>query len=658
MDTSVGTVSREERPAAHAAPHRSPLPGGVAGALAALPTALALVLLLLVSTSRGAFLLRDWGPLAIFILITLAVAGASRPLRGGPLIAVGALWAFAVYTLLSALWGESPGHAVEGGARNLLYAGLFTLPVLTMPDRHLARRLSAGLVAGLAAVVLITYFNVLADGASMYLAGRLDDPVGYRNGTAALLGIAFWPLVCVTAVRQTPAALRALTFGVAVMALGLAFATQSRGVVLGFVVGGIVAVVLGPERVRRTWLGLLATAAIFVISDRLLVPYDTFVAERVQRAEEIRAAAEALGLVSLVAVVVMFVLALLDGGLRVSAGSMRAIRGVAIGALAVLAIGGVVTLTARVGDPVDYVSEKLDEFGTGETAAPVPGQSRITTTSGPRSALWKVAVKEWEAHPAIGVGEGSYLFGYYRQRTAERNVSDPHSLVLKTLAELGLVGAALFLAFLAGLAFCLLRGLRRLPYDSRRWMSALAAGATVLLAQATVDWLWIIPALTGFALMCAGLGVALATAPETAPPPVRRPLWRRLPSLAPLAAAVLVALLFLSDYQVRKARKVAETSVAEQLSAARTAARLDPFALTPRYLEAGALESAGRVKAARQVLRDAIDLEPTNFTTYALIGDLEVRAGRGAAARRWYARASAMNPRDVGLSDLARGIRR
>jgi hypothetical protein len=38
----------------------------------------------------------------------------------------------------------------------------------------------------------------------------------------------------------------------------------------------------------------------------------------------------------------------------------------------------------------------------------------------------------------------------------------------------------------------------------------------------------------------------------------------------------------------------------------------------------------------------------------ALLGDLETRAGRDRAARTWFRRALAANPRDVGLRELAR----
>ena len=86
---------------------------------------------------------------------------------------------------------------------------------------------------------------------------------------------------------------------------------------------------------------------------------------------------------------------------------------------------------------------------------------------------------------------------------------------------------------------------------------------------------------------------------------------------------------------------------------ARTAERLNPLALPPRYLQAGALETLGRREDARRELLDALDREPQNFVTMALLGDLEVRAGHPRRARAWYRRALALNPVDVGLRRLA-----
>ncbi len=184
----------------------------------------------------------------------------------------------------------------------------------------------------------------------------------------------------------------------------------------------------------------------------------------------------------------------------------------------------------------------------------------------------------------------------------------------------------------------------------------MAAAGAVLLAQALVDWLWLIPGLTGLGLACLALAVAIVALPGDAL--ARRAVGRgsRIALVAvALAAATLVGALYLSDLDVRVARSERAQSPAAQLASARSARRVNPLALAPRYLEAGALEGMGRRNDARTVLRDALGLEPHNFVTMGLLGDLETRAGDHRAAQSWYRRALALNPRDTGLRQLAAG---
>jgi Tfp pilus assembly protein PilF len=98
---------------------------------------------------------------------------------------------------------------------------------------------------------------------------------------------------------------------------------------------------------------------------------------------------------------------------------------------------------------------------------------------------------------------------------------------------------------------------------------------------------------------------------------------------------------------------LAATSPARQLSAAQTASSLNPWSVTPLYLEASALESQGKRSQALGKLMDALKLEPRNFVTLGLIGDYYVRGGHRRAARVYYRRALVLDPRDVGLQQLA-----
>ena len=114
-----------------------------------------------------------------------------------------------------------------------------------------------------------------------------------------------------------------------------------------------------------------------------------------------------------------------------------------------------------------------------------------------------------------------------------------------------------------------------------------------------------------------------------------------------------VLALFLSDAYIQRARTL-ESTPRSELSAAQTAATIDPWSVTPHYLQASAYESLGQRGHAYQQLTDALKLEPENFATLGVLGDFEARAGNIAAARSYYRRALTLNPLDTGLQQLAR----
>jgi tetratricopeptide (TPR) repeat protein len=619
-----------------------------------LPTAVTLVLLVIALAYDGAFTVSRWGPLAVTTLALLALAPA-RHLRGPRLVAVAAIWAFAGWTALSAVWSGSPGDAVEGACRSFLYAGLFTLPIATLPDPVAARRLAALAGATLGAFVLVIVAVLSVRGEPLLLAGRLNAPIGYRNGTAALFVMAFWPLICIAAARAVSPVLRGLGYTAASLALGLAFLTQSRGALLGFVVGGAVVLLVGPDRLRRAWLAVVSVGLVALFSSALLGPYDAFL-DKVDQSAPITSALHALLAIAVLAFITMVLVSVFDRGLRAPDATRAGLRTAATAALGLGAVVGCVAALAVIGNPATFARDKVREFKAVD--APVSlGSTRLGATGGQRYDLWRVAVDQFEAAPIVGAGEGSYRFAYYRERENDRNLSSPHSLVMEVLAQLGLVGAALLLAFLVAVGVAIARTAASAG-ENRRWIGAAAAAGAVLIAQSTVDWLWLIPGLTGLAMFTLGLAVALGAGPDvrSATDATRpRPPWLRLAAGgACCAVAAAVALFYLSDYETRKARAAGDHgSAVQQLDAANRAKRLNPWALEPRYLQASALEELGRRAEARAALADALRLEPESFVVPGLLGDLELRAGHERRARVWYRRALSKNPLDTGLQQLA-----
>jgi O-antigen ligase len=124
-----------------------------------------------------------------------------------------------------------------------------------------------------------------------------------------------------------------------------------------------------------------------------------------------------------------------------------------------------------------------------------------------RVAYWRLAMKDFESHVAVGSGAGTYA-GYW-SRHPERSYFAPfhaHSLYLETAAELGVVGLALVVAMLA------------LPLGSMGGRDPIRLGATcgflAFALHAAVDWDWDVPVVTTAALFLASIAVAESVRPN------------------------------------------------------------------------------------------------------------------------------------------------
>lgn len=616
--------------------------------------ALVVALLLIGTWFDGAFDVADWAPIALIALAAVAVLGLggrfSVSAHGfGLLLAL-----FGIWTLVSTLWSDSPSAGVESGARYLFYGALALAVVATLPRRVTAVQFGRFVLLGYGALAGVTLVALLVAGKDLILAGRLDTPVGYRNGAAAVMAMAAVAAICVAAARTTNPLARSGAFALGVAALGLAYLSQSRGVVLGFAAGTLIAVLLGPERLRRVGLTLIAGGLVAAVSQQLLEPYDAFLDRRFTSAAEVESAALALLLAAGVGFAIMYAIALLDSGLRLSVDAKTRLRAVAVVVLVLIGTGGAVAGVAEVGNPISYADEKLQEFKQLEPAG--AGGTRLGSTSGQRYDLWQIAIGQFEDAPLLGGGEGSFPAAYYRERSTDRNLTFAHSLPLSVLGDNGLIGLLLLAGALAVLAVVVVRRWPHVPPADRRVASALLGAGAVLVVQSGVDWLWSIAALAGLAVVTLAVALRIVTAPELPPTGDERPRavaalpWRA----GAVLGAILIACLFASATYLRVARNV-QDEPQRTLDAGATAKSFAPWDLDAYYLRAGALESLGRTDAARDELLAALDREPNVFVTMALLGDLETRAGDPGAAQDWYARAAALNPRDAGLQTLANG---
>ncbi|HEX3511620.1 MAG TPA: O-antigen ligase family protein [Solirubrobacteraceae bacterium] len=192
----------------------------------------------------------------------------------------------------------------------------------------------------------------------------------------------------------------------------------------------------------------------------------------------------------------------------------------------VLAFGGAVAIAA---------------LGYFELFAALPAKERVldlgTTGGGTgRLDLWTVGWRMVQAHPFIGVGTGQFptsaVHYLLRPGVIERGdliLSTPkvaHNTYLNILAELGIVGGAMFLGLLAVSVGCTVMAMRRLQRDGDERLEILVRGLLVgiggylitifFITETYSKLLWIVMAL-GPVLLAIASAPAEQEAAETGP---------------------------------------------------------------------------------------------------------------------------------------------
>lgn len=603
----------------------------------------------------GFYDLSMWGPIALLLLavlfgLVLARPAALHPTALAALVGLVGLWA---WSLLSTSWAESADQAITEANRWMLYAALFAILLLLLRDDRLARALLGMTTAVVAALgVYLIIVMLVGDGPSLFLGARLNEPLGYVNGQGGYLLLGLWPLVAL-AERARSHAVSGAAVAAATMLVGLVVLTQTRAVIPAVVLSAVALLALVPGRQRRAWVLVFVAAGLAMLLDPLLAVYDE--SEGVPAAAVLREAAVRIVVVALaVGAVWTIVRGVLAWRGATSERVQRSLRAASIAGLAALAVAAGAVGLAASGNPIRELGDEVESFT--ELQGDGADRTRFTSLGGNRYDYWRVAVDQFTAEPLRGMGAGNYDRTYFLERRTSEDVRQPHSIELQALAELGLVGALALALFLGAVLWGLGRraqAARRRPED----IGIVVAGGGIFLmwlVHTSVDWLHLIPGVTGVALC----GAAVLLSPWARQRSAGRVgTGRRVvvvtSALLVVFAAVYLGRSTLADRALSQGQAALTSNPQLALSKARDSLELNDEATEAYFLVAAAHARSNRYQAARGALIEATRREPHNFLPWALLGDLAVRRGDLRQARAAYARAHELNPRDSTLERLA-----
>ena len=430
-----------------------------------------------------------WGALvALWLVATYLVMGAATRPAPLALTMLGGLALLTAWTWLSLLWSDDVDQTVLEGQRTLLYVAVAAALVLVV-RRVDVEPLLGGTLIGIflpAGYGLLTRLFPDRIGVFDPIAGyRLQEPIGYWNalGLFAAMGAA---LALGFAARGS-LLVRALAGASLPILLATTYFTFSRGAWLALGVGLVVAVAIDPRRLH-----LLAVALVVAPASGLAVWLASRQDALTRTDAPLSAATDEGHRLALYLLVLAGLSALAAAAFGFAERRVTLPRAVPLafaGALALIVVAGSITVFARYGGPHTIVQKGWDSFA----ATPAPNQADLrerlfTFTGSYRVDLWRVALDEYDDHPVVGSGAGSYEHYWNEHRPFAHNVRDAHSLYLEVLAELGPLGLALLVlalgvplvgAFFARghpLVPAAARGLRRLSRPCRRGLGLGAAG--------------------------------------------------------------------------------------------------------------------------------------------------------------------------------------
>ncbi len=616
------------------------------------------------------------GALACVGLLGASLLGLARRIRLSR-VGAGALAALALYTAFSyasILWAQSPGAAWDGANRTLVYLALFALFAILPWTARGARVALILLVAGLGAIAVVQAVRIgtAAHPLGLYNDARLATPLAYQNANAALFNLTALLAIALGGRREVPWPVRGGALAVGALALQLAVLSQSRGWLFTLPLVLLAVVLAVPDRLRLALFALGPALATAVVLHPLLDVYGTagyhgtvLASATVDRtlAQKGASAAHAV----LVADGALLALGLLaawaDSRIDVPARAGRwATRGAAVVLVLALLGGagaGVAAVHGHVGQRIDRAWREFQSTNDEHSA------TRFTQLGSPRYDLWRVGLAIFTSHPVGGIGQDNYQEAYVVQRRTYDEPRWPHSLVVRLLTHTGLIGTALFLAFLGFAVAAVTRVRARRGPHGRAAAGIALVPLAVWIVHGSVDWLWEYPVLSGTALALTGIAVALGRPSGPVPPPLRpRPERAYLRVLAPVAGTLAIvgglavlAVPYLGQRDVARALADYPADPGGAFAALHRAADLEPLSAQPATLGGAMALALDRPYLARRQFSQVAERNPRSWLAAFYLG-LFAAPGDRRGASDHLRRAHSLNPRESLAVEALAALRR
>jgi O-antigen ligase len=528
----------------------------VRSSAAVLPALIPGACIVLLAFQAGGFFPGSWAPLAAVAAVALAlrVVTVERPFEGLSIwtaVAAGALALLGAWMLLSAGWSNAPGRALVEFDRLLVYLLVLVLCGALAPRESRlswALRGAALAIALICVMALITRVrpDIYANEGSGF--GRLDYPLTYWNGLAILAGIGGVLGLHLSASDREPWPVRVLAAALPPLAACTVYFTLSRGGIFASSFALVVYLLLGFSRATPgALLAIVPTTAYAVVTAYdadLLVDNDRY--DTAAALAQGRDVASAIVLAVVVALVARAVALLLDRGLARVPGPGRLPVPARVGAVAA-AFAAAIVVALAAGAPA-WADRQVDLF---LSSSPAPASStdqraRLTVfNNNGRVDHWNVSLDSWRADRLKGSGAGTFQNEWNRDRPADMQVMDAHSLYLEVLGEMGVVGAVLLAVALVAMAAGLLARLRG---PDRPAAAAVLAAFGGWMLHAGVDWDWELTAVSVWLFGVVGIALARPSG-ATARRPMPR-LLRLIVALGVLLLAISPATLWRSQVRL------------------------------------------------------------------------------------------------------------